>query len=209
MTVYRGWTWRDKMVDMLGETFMIVSSTQVYLNTSDPVAITQISSRRSHFIKASEFYEIVDIFGRSIISAEGEEWKRHRKVVAPAFAEKSNVLVWQESLRQAKGMTKYWSKLPGNTKYEMKVQDASVSCAGLALHVISGAGFGVKQVWKGEDEEQLGSSVIPGFNSTKLSKGHTLEFKDALEGLMSGVLWLMLLPRWTLSMFDMHTRDFG
>jgi cytochrome P450 len=38
-------------------------------------------------------------FGRNIVASEGDEWKRYRKVSAPAFSEKNNKLVWDETVK--------------------------------------------------------------------------------------------------------------
>lgn len=188
------------MREELGDVFMIVSPWSLYLNCNRPEEIVQLLTRRQGFEKPLELYGIVDIFGSSIISTEGDTWKRHRKIVAPAFAEKSNMLVWQESLRQAEGMLNLWSKLEGNSKNSMTIEDVGIDTAHLALNVISGAGFGVRQLWKGDNEAQLGENIVPGFNTEKLQKGHTYTFQAALQELTSGVIWMMLIPSWFMSM---------
>jgi cytochrome P450 len=169
------------------------------MNVSNPGAIMQIAARRKDFLKPVEIYGIVDIFGVSILSSEGDNWKRHRKIVAPAFSEKSNTTVWKESLKQGVGMLEFWSKLPENSTGCIKVKDAAPNTALLTLHVISGAGFGVTQVWNDEDEEQLGKHAIPGFNTTKLKDNHSLTFKYSLNTLLHGMIWMALFPVWLLS----------
>ena len=32
-------------------------------------------------------YEVLVIFGPNIVASEGEEWKKYRKIAAPAFSE--------------------------------------------------------------------------------------------------------------------------
>jgi cytochrome P450 len=32
-------------------------------------------------------YKVVTVFGANIVASEGEEWKKYRKIGAPAFAE--------------------------------------------------------------------------------------------------------------------------
>jgi hypothetical protein len=60
-------------------------------------------------------YTSLSIFGRNIVASEGDEWKRYRKVAAPAFSEvspelapsptsdldhqRNNKLVWDETTR--------------------------------------------------------------------------------------------------------------
>jgi cytochrome P450 len=128
------------MREALGEVYLIVSPGQLYMSCSNAEANIQLTGRRQDFLKPVEIYAIVDIFGPSILTTEGPEWKRHRKIVAPAFSEKSNSLVWKESLRQGVGMLKVLSKLGGNVPGDMKVKDTAPYTALMALHVISAAG---------------------------------------------------------------------
>ncbi len=169
------------------------------MNVSNPRTIMQIATRRNDFLKPVEIYGIVDIFGVSMLSSEGENWKRHRKIVAPAFSEKSNTLVWKESLKQSAGMLDFWSKLPGNSAGFINVEDTAPDTALMTLHVICGAGFGVRQVWDNEGEKELGEKAIPGFNTTKLKGNHTLTFKYSLNTLLHGIIWMALFPVWLLS----------
>jgi cytochrome P450 len=178
---------------------MIASPGQMYMNCSNAEAIMQITARRNDFQKPIEIYGIVDIFGKSVLTTEGGEWKRHRRIVAPAFSEKSNALVWKESLSQAASMLAFWSKFDGNGPDNINVKDTARETALMTLHVISGAGFGVRQVWDGESEELLGTKVVPGFNTAKLSGNHRLAFKDAINTLLHGMIWVGIFPIWILS----------
>lgn len=174
------------------------------MNLSNPEAIMQITTRKNDFLKPVEIYGIIDIFGVSMLSSEGDNWKRHRKVVAPAFSEKSNTLVWKESLKQGAGMLEFWSKLPGNSAECIRIKDTAPYTALMSLHVISGAGFGVRQSWDDGSEKQEGSKTIPGFNTTKLKDNHTLAFKDSLDTLLHGMIWMAIFPIWLLSKYDSH-----
>ena len=163
--------------------------------------IGQIVLRKADFTKPVEGYKIVDIFGRSMLTQEGSEWKRHRKVVGPSFSEKSNKLVFEESLRQAEGMIGLWSHQSKNTEKDMKVDDAAHDAATLSLHVICAAGFGVPQLWPGENEDKLQGNILPGFNTFQLTGDHNLPFKDSLGLLLKHILWFVALPPWFLSTY--------
>lgn len=52
---------------------------------ADPNIIKDITTSRARFPKAVHMYEALNFFGRNIISSEGEEWKKFRKICAPAF----------------------------------------------------------------------------------------------------------------------------
>jgi cytochrome P450 len=42
---------------------------------------------KTRFPKPAREYDFVSIYGRNIIASEGEEWKKYRKICAPAFSE--------------------------------------------------------------------------------------------------------------------------
>jgi hypothetical protein len=60
-------------------------------------------------------YKLLKVFGPNIVASEGEEWKKYRKITAPAFSEvcpelypspypecnrqRNNKLVWDETIR--------------------------------------------------------------------------------------------------------------
>ncbi len=47
----------------------------------------EVLTSRPRFVKPIEFLQFLDVFGGNIVSSEGEEWKRHRRVCAPSFSE--------------------------------------------------------------------------------------------------------------------------
>ena len=42
---------------------------------------------RTVFQKPTRQYELLNFYGRNIVSTEGDEWKKFRKLCAPAFSE--------------------------------------------------------------------------------------------------------------------------
>lgn len=54
---------------------------------------------RARFPKPVHQYRVLLLFGGNIVASEGDEWKRYRKVAAPAFSEKNNKLVWDETVK--------------------------------------------------------------------------------------------------------------
>ncbi|KAJ1305196.1 hypothetical protein OPQ81_000226 [Rhizoctonia solani] len=65
-----------------------------YFTVSDPAAVKQASYSRNDFVKNTESYTILKEFGSNLLVVEGEEWKRQRRIAAPAFSDKNNHLVW-------------------------------------------------------------------------------------------------------------------
>lgn len=183
------WVW-SKQYDpfrlMEQDTFILVSPGKNTLHVADPEAISQITTRRNDFPKPIELYGSVDIFGKNVVSTEGQIWRHHRKITSPPFTERNNHLVWLESLHQAQAMMSGWiGKADSVSK---PVKDVSEAAMRLSLNVISRAGFGVRMTWP---HEQGSDQSVP--------EGHTLTYKDALSTLLENIIVVMLTPRWLLS----------
>lgn len=163
---------------------LIVSPGKILYITADPDAISQISSRRGDFPKPIEIYAGVDIFGKNVVTTEGQVWRHHRKITSPPFTDKNNHLVWKESLHQAQAMMDGWIS-PGSDSSGTLPNIASEAMR-LSLHVISLAGFGVRLKWPHEEKH----APIP--------PGHTMSYKQALETLLLNLIAVMLTPKWIL-----------
>lgn len=46
---------------------------------------------RARFPKPIEQYKLLQFFGGNIVASEGDDWKRYRKISAPAFSEVSKL----------------------------------------------------------------------------------------------------------------------
>jgi cytochrome P450 len=44
-------------------------------------------------------YQVLAVWGPNIVASEGETWKRFRKISAPAFSDRNNRLVWDETVK--------------------------------------------------------------------------------------------------------------
>ena len=64
-----------------------VCSLDVYLMEYLWTFSQEITTYRHRFPKPLFRYEVLNAFGSNIISSEGEEWKKYRKITAPAFSE--------------------------------------------------------------------------------------------------------------------------
>lgn len=49
--------------------------------------LKEITAPRAPFIKGVHRYEILKLLGPNIIASEGEDWRKYRKISAPAFSE--------------------------------------------------------------------------------------------------------------------------
>jgi hypothetical protein len=109
------------------------------LQIADADAVREITSNRIAFPKPILAYKMMfELFGQNILSTEGEEWKRHRKVVAKAFTEPNNKMVWQNTADIIFELFRSW-EMDGNVD-EVIVENAGELTKDLALMVISSAG---------------------------------------------------------------------
>lgn len=198
------WTWTHLYAPfkkMGTDTFLTTSPGGCLLWTVDANVISQITNRRNDFPKPIHIYSSVDIYGKNVVSTEGNHWRHHRKITSPPFTEKNNHMVWAESLHTAESMIASWVGKDGNkTQTVERVADDSMR---LSLHVISQAGFGVKLRWPGVEDEDDTPTLQTGATSKISNKGagdgHTMSYTYSLHTLLANILLIMLLPHWLLS----------
>ncbi|CAL1699322.1 unnamed protein product [Somion occarium] len=146
---------------------------------ADAAVIKEIMTARLKFPKPIELYSLLLFFGHNIVASEREEWKKYRKISAPAFTEPNNKLVWEETVRV---VTDLFDNVWGNKK-EIVYDHALDITMSLALFVIGGAGFGRRIGWNDE-------MVAP--------PGHKLTFRDTLAAVSHDTMLKVTLPNWAL-----------
>ena len=113
---------------------------------------------RPSFPKLTEVYEALSLFGRNIVGTEHEEWRKHRKVASPAFSERNNTLVFQETTRIVLDLFQMW-KEQGNGDV-ISIPDMTDVTFELALQVIASAAFGYTIAWKDEGKVPEGHKMV-------------------------------------------------
>jgi hypothetical protein len=194
------------------DTFLTVGPWGHFLISADPAVITQITTRRNDFPKPLWIYEGIAMYGPNVVTSEGKEWRRHRKVVAAPFGEKNNRLVWRESIFQAGEMIRHWREGRGSGKHQSPAAQSAASqqngkswstllgdvghdAMRLSLYVISRAGFDIRCDWPGKDSTSDNDEGT--FNATEVKNGHKMSYVDSLESLLSRLITLFIFnPSW-------------
>ncbi|KAJ3520439.1 hypothetical protein NM688_g9161 [Phlebia brevispora] len=132
----------------------------------------EITTHRARFPKPIWQYKLLTVYGDNILTTEGDEWKRFRRITAPAFSERNNKLVWDETVRIVRDLFAQWGSLK-----EVSYEHAVDLTLPTALFVIGVAGFGRRMSWDEDD-------VVP--------PGHKMTFKA------SGVFTRLAWPLWIL-----------
>ncbi|KAK7033939.1 hypothetical protein VNI00_012566 [Paramarasmius palmivorus] len=165
----------EKMADRIPQVGILPYD--ILISIADAAAAKEVLLARSRFPKQLEHYETLTFFGRNIIASEGEEWKKYRRIVAPAFSDRNSKLVWTETVDIMNDLFKnVWAKQP-----VIELEHALDITLPIALFVIGAAGFGRRISWN-EDH------VVP--------SGHQLTFKQALHEVTTGVLVKLITPVW-------------
>ena len=201
------WSWDhlySKYKEIGSDTFLTVSPGGNMIWCADANAISQITTRRNDFPKPIDLYGSIDLFGKNVVTTEGQIWRHHRKITSPPFTEKNNHLVWTESIHQAKAMLTSWTGPSGNEV--RSISQVPTDTMRLSLHVISRAGFGVRLLWPGVEDgpqQEKEEAQVPGtgdVSSIGMSAGHSMTYTEALGTLLHQILWVMLTPHFLLSM---------
>lgn len=200
------WTWQTQYgfyKDFGADTFLTVSPRRNVLWTADAEVINQMTARRIDFPKPIDMYGSVDIFGKNVVSTEGQIWRQHRKITSPPFTEKNNHMVWEESILQAQAMLKGW--VGSNGEGNRTISTVATDAMRLSLYVISRAGFGVRLTWPGVSDDPKAKadaakeSEKAGVTGDSITAGHTMTYTDALQTLLHHLIVVMLVPKFLQS----------
>ncbi|KAK6098222.1 hypothetical protein MT418_002270 [Batrachochytrium dendrobatidis] len=181
----KGWQWMGghDVYEQLGEdTIAIVSPGDRQFWVVDADLVKDIVSRKSDFVKPVHIYTILNIFGSNVVTTEHAEWRRHRRIVSPQFSERINLSVLQYAAETVRDMLKCWQSTEHTAHGEVRV-NVSNDMMKLALHVISGAGFGMRLDWVTSESDQT------------LDHGHTMSYKTAVHSMMAGLPLKIILPK--------------
>ncbi|KAL5531294.1 hypothetical protein ACEPAG_4171 [Sanghuangporus baumii] len=112
----------------------------------------------SPWIKPREYSVALLLFGMNLGGAEGGElWRRHRRIMGPAFNNKTYALVWNETLRVYREMI---TKEGWLAKDVVDVPVIQTYTFKLALFVIASCGFGLPFTWDEPPTASEGSMSI-------------------------------------------------
>ncbi|KDQ08617.1 hypothetical protein BOTBODRAFT_37766 [Botryobasidium botryosum FD-172 SS1] len=119
------------------------------------------------------------VFGGNIVTAEKEQWKRHRRALNPAFSQKIYIRAWKEGVRIYYDMVagEGWNNATGSTP----VFIANHVVTKFTLGVISSCAFGLDFSWS----EPIAASVE-----------EKMTLQEALKIVSAEVPIWAVAPRW-------------
>ncbi|KAJ8469056.1 hypothetical protein ONZ45_g17020 [Pleurotus djamor] len=172
------WFWKDEVYSKYSaETISVfpLLSGKPSIYTSSLEVAKQIASTQKPFEKSHDTTRVISIWGPNIFAANGADWRRHRRIMAPAFASDTYSLVRREvsSLYQEICKAEGWNKADLVT-----IPSISNITVKLALLVVSRCGFGKAIPWKFE------------------SAGAEMNFAEALAIVSDTSMAKAVFPEW-------------
>lgn len=188
------WSWKLKYnafkpygMDVLAS-FTFWPSARLGFHIGDANIVKEIMTHHSSFPKPVIAYEPLNYFGRNVLSTEGDEWRRHRKVVQTSFNERNNKLVWRTTQELVLELMENVWDAEEAIEGVVKVQDGAELTRTLALMVISATGYGMRFPWKD-------NGVPP--------PGHSMTFKKCIHYILKGFIHRLALPDWILDCYQL------
>ncbi|KAI9197172.1 cytochrome P450 [Polychytrium aggregatum] len=182
----QGWRWKSKhesFEELKSDVFAVVNTWSAYVTIADADLIKEAASRRVEIPKPTQEYRAFNIFGSNILTTEGDEWRKHRKIVSPHFSETNNLLVHHETQRLVAEMCEEWEttavRAPDSPD-EFQV-NVSQDMSRLTLFVFSAAGFGRKFSWSVRDQPD---------------EGHRYSFEQVIGLVLKNLALNFFLPKW-------------
>lgn len=165
-----------------GKTYALVTSGNFEINTYDPEVVQQILARPKDFRQNEMASFVVAQFGNNVLTTDGADWSRHRRIVAGAVTERVSSVVWNESLRQTQALLDLVTAKSNATTHELFDFVKTVT-----IHVLYAAGMG---------EQQEFNSVIE--TGKPLKPGKTLSYIDAVKIVNQNIAGPLVLPKTVL-----------
>ncbi|KDQ08640.1 hypothetical protein BOTBODRAFT_563009 [Botryobasidium botryosum FD-172 SS1] len=122
------------------------------------------------------------LFGKSVATLQKEPWKKHRRVVHPAFSNKLYSLVWKESIRMFRDMvdTDAWDK---KQSVDIPLLDGLTSK--FTLNIVASCAFDFRSTW----------------SDSIASVGNEMTLQKCLKVILDDAVVRLLAPKWAYYVF--------
>jgi cytochrome P450 len=166
------------------KTFCLVTCGRTEISTCDPEIAWEIVRRPRDFRVPAVNSLILGKFGANILTSNGEEWAKQRKVVAGVINERISRAVWEESCRQTEGLLgEVYDRADGKVAETNRLFDMMKK---ITIHVLSGAGMGARVDWQSHAGDE------------KPREGYRLTYIEACKTVISAVGGPIVLPIWVM-----------
>ena len=86
-----------------GPAYLVVTPSEVVFFVDDAELAEEILSKRKDLIKSDALNKALNLFGTNVVTNNGDDWARHRRITTPPFNERNSNNIWKVSLAQTTG----------------------------------------------------------------------------------------------------------
>ncbi|KAK2756986.1 hypothetical protein FQN54_004954 [Arachnomyces sp. PD_36] len=137
-----GWPTVDgnRTTTRLGENFILCSPHNNQVITCYPPGVDRVFRDEKNWSQPKEQSQLFAVYGENVLSTQGSDWLRHRKITASAFNENTVPEVWKESVKRA-------TALSLADQSDLTLGGARSTFDVLAMQVLAVVGFGQDMSW--------------------------------------------------------------
>ena len=137
---------------------------------------------------------------KSLRQSNGDEWQRHRKIVAPVLNERIMAAVWDESISQTRTMLSSFTTKSSSTSSPKDTTGTVPNATNeiiegvrtIAINVIGKTGYGTQQPWSSTQEPS------PAAETDLKSSGYKLSFTETLIAVANNHILAVFVPSFFL-----------
>jgi cytochrome P450 len=111
--------------------------TSIFLLSRPEHAEHVLAASQDNYVKAFTYRPLRALIGNGLLTSEGEDWRRHRRLVQPLFSRRDVRAFGPAMIEAASRMLKDWDALPAGSEV-----DVTGRMSALALDVVGRALFG-------------------------------------------------------------------
>ncbi|KAF8068982.1 cytochrome P450 [Lyophyllum atratum] len=153
----------------------------IYTSNLDVARQVAAGGHKSSFIKPEAASQAILLWGMNLVAADGEMWRKHRRIMGPAFNNKLYQMVWAETLESYREMI---SAEGWGTKDTIDVPVIQKLTFKLALLIIGKCGFGFSFNW----------------TTPPTAPDGTMSVQEALRIVADTHMWAIFAPKWLLAL---------
>jgi cytochrome P450 len=181
-----GWEFHEKkrpfdQFTSENRTFILLGLSHFELWTADPQAVQDIILRTQDFLVPDSIGYALGKFGPNVLTSNGEQWARHRKVVASVVTERISKTAFEASWSHANKVLGEILVISPDNSGSTDTPLIFDMLTRITLEVLISAGLGDKVPWKLEDEKTA-------------DHGYTMTYPESLSLVTDNVLGVGLIP---------------
>ncbi|KAG6812865.1 hypothetical protein H0H92_015793 [Tricholoma furcatifolium] len=153
----------------------------IYTCNLDVARQVASGGHKTSFIKPESASRALLLWGMNLVAADGETWRKHRRIMGPAFNSKLYQMVWAETLETYREML---SAENWGSKTSIDVPIIQTLTFKLALLIIGKCGFGFSFNWSAPPTAPDG----------------TMSIQEALRIVADSHMLAIAAPKWLLAL---------